>query len=801
MRRDLKSPDAQILRKVWEISPSAIMVTDPAGKIEYVNPAFEKLTGDTAAEVMGRNHILLGSPGQSPEIPAGLWETISSGGTWSGQLGNRRRDGSAYRMSCTIAPLQDEEGKILHYVAAGEIVTTEADAGDRDVRQEDERQAREKMMLLEAIMESPQGVVLFSLDREYRYTQFTRAHRETMKNIWGVDIRAGMNMLEAIGSPGDREIAKNNFDRALRGESLLLVEEYGDHALQRTFYENRYNPIRDLSGEILGLTVFVIDIGGRMRAQESLRESEEKFRLAFSNANIGMCLVDLQGKLFQVNDKMSVIFGYSKQELESMTVNDLALPEDAGLSMHFIRRSIEGSQDSETFEKRYRHRLGHIIYGEVSSSLVRDARGEPRYFISQVQDITKRKLAEEDLQRSTKRAGVLSERAESAARAKSEFLAMMSHELRTPLNGVLGFADYLREADLSDTHREYVDLICESGTHLLHVVNDILDFSSIEKSKMSLQITPVDIATLATSTCASVRKTAEAKGLIIRCEVDAGTPREILCDGRRVRQILFNLLGNAVKFTPSGSVALLVSCADDAKKAISFAVTDTGPGIEPDLTARLFEPFTQGDSTLRRQFEGSGLGLAISQELATLMNGTISVTSEPGRGSTFTFKIPLEIQTGGTAGKSGTKQPSPAKFFDSRITVLVAEDDRVSRRLIGMMLEQLGLASRFVENGLEAFEAVRTGGFSAVLMDMQMPVMDGIEATAKVRAYERVAGGHIPIIALTANVMDADRQSCLESGMDAFITKPLRIAELAEKLSAFLDPSMKSGGGKPAAPG
>ena len=364
----------------------------------------------------------------------------------------------------------------------------------------------------------------------------------------------------------------------------------------------------------------------------------------------------------------------------------------------------------------------------------------------------------------------------------------MSHELRTPLNGVLGFAELLATSPLDDEQMNYVKIISESGNHLLDIVNDILDFSSIEKGTLRLKSGPVVVSSLLESSCLPVRKAAAEKGLDFRCEVAADVPEQIRGDAQRIRQILINLIGNAVKFTGQGSIVLRVARAPaGGREHLDFSVRDTGPGIQPEALGSLFEPFTQGDSTLHRPHEGTGLGLAISQRLAEAMEGTISVDSSPEKGSAFTLRIPTE----------GTEDPSiEAHDFAAESVlpracgppdpdggpVLVVEDDRENSFLAGKILEALGHRAEFASNGREAVQAFAPGKFSAILMDMHMPVMDGLTATRRIRELEAGAGSHVPIIALTANVMPGDSERCFAAGMDAYLGKPFKKADLADKL-------------------
>ena len=392
-------------------------------------------------------------------------------------------------------------------------------------------------------------------------------------------------------------------------------------------------------------------------------------------------------------------------------------------------------------------------------------------------DISERKRTAEALRESACKA-------EAAALAKSQFLAMMSHELRTPLHGVIGFAQILAASDLDDDQRDCVKSIADSGEHLLRVVNDILDFSSLEKGKLALNTAPIRISDLLESACVPVLKTASDRGLEFSRKIASGTPAMIAGDERRIRQILLNLLGNAVKLTEKGSVRLRVAPASDGgQMALVFSVEDTGPGIAPGMLDLLFEPFTQCQSPLQRNFEGSGLGLTISRRLADAMGGSITVASTLGKGSTFTFRLPLQ-QLCSVRETPSVPATHPAPIATpANLLVLVVEDDKVSSRLAGRMLQSLGYRAEFALNGREALDAFVPGRFSCILMDMWMPHMNGIEATGKIRAQE--SGVRVPIIALTANVMSNDRERCLAAGMDDFISKPIRMDELAAKLHAF----------------
>ena len=392
-----------------------------------------------------------------------------------------------------------------------------------------------------------------------------------------------------------------------------------------------------------------------------------------------------------------------------------------------------------------------------------------------------RKQAEDKLRATTAIAQDLAIKAESATATKSAFLATMSHELRTPLNGVLGFAELLADTTLDDEQKSFAQTIASSGEHLLAIVNDILDFSSIEKGSLAIQCKPFALADLLQSSDIAPHKAAADKGLEFRCEVAGDVPEQITGDERRIRQVLINILNNAVKFTSGGSVVLHVA-PDAESRFLDFSVEDTGIGISSETITHLFQPFAQADSSMHRPFGGTGLGLAISRRIAEAMGGTLNVSSIPGKGSTFTFRLPLEI----VASSSEPAAPAPC-VLDSAIRsgalMLVADDEQNSTLLAGKMLQSLGYRADFAADGAEAVKAFVPGKFSAILMDMAMPVMDGLEATKKIREIEKT-GRRVRIIAITANVMPGDRERCLAAGMDDFLTKPFKRAELAAKLAS-----------------
>ncbi len=879
--------------------------TDAAGLFTAVNDKFCAASGYPREELLGQTHPLVDSDRQSAETLRELRETVRAGGIWKGQIENRRKDGSAFWTDETIVPFLGPDGVSARFLSIARDIT---------LRKQTEAELKRLSVVARhtttgVVITDPLGRIEWINDASRRLAGLTD------------DAAIGRTLPELVGGPDAAVI-----EQAIRAGG----GHRGELLLHRTDGRTRWvrlglDPVADDSG---GTTHFVGIVDDVTEARELRTRVTAAHDLLVQTQKLGR----IGGWEFDLGRRRLV--------WSEMTYALHDVPAGAPLEWHDCTRFVADGHrerlgrllllairrcESWDTEVEIRSAGGRRFWARIQGAPV-VAEGRVTKLVGTIQDIDERKhlsLALEDTNRrlgsSIAEAERLAKEARVATEAKSLFLASMSHEIRTPMNGVIGFINLLKGTALSGEQRDYVDQIQNCGDALLDLINDVLDFSKIESGRLDLEKAPFSLRDLVTSSIETVLPRALERRLEILFDIDPAVPLETVGDPARIRQVLLNLMSNAVKFTRDGEIHVGVGVlpADSADGArLRIAVRDTGIGIEPAAAARLFTPFTQADASTTRRFGGTGLGLAISKRLVELMGGSIGVESTPGEGSTFSFTIRVEVSvrhgirtpvTTGLADRSallvvpnravraqlctaltaaglrvhatdtGAKalallpslppfdfaildhepadmpladlaaglaadpsfaplrrlhlafraQPRPEGFsslFEGSIVkpvdtsrlaaelaarpgaapapspaepsgqdlaaaavrVLVAEDNPVNQRVIRLLLRRLGIEADLAGDGREAVARVAAGDYDLVLMDMQMPELDGLGATREIRGLAELRRQPM-IVALTANALAGDAERCLEAGMDDYLSKPVKPDQVAETVRRAIE--------------
>ena len=623
---------------------------------------------------------------------------------------------------------------------------------------------------------------IFSVDRELRLVLANKQMTTDFEATYGFPVVPGSSSLARLPEPL-RSGWRSLLGRALAGERFSTEFTETTRGEPRT-YDIAFCPIH-ARGVVVGAAVISREVTAYKRSVEALRKSERYLESVLENIPSMVYLKEAETLRFvRVNRAGEEMLGMPREQMLGRNDHDFFRGgrRSEALAEMDRRALAHPGLTVDEFAMPTGHRGKRVFL--VKKVPLADEDGVVRSLLGIAEDITDRKLAEATLEAAR-------HAADAASRAKSEFLANMSHEIRTPLHGVLGMAALLLDTPLSPGQREQLQTIYGSGLALVDIINDILDFSKIDAGKLSLEAIDFDPRVLVREATAVVALRAQEKGLAFTSEIAEAVPAGLRGDPVRLRQVLVNLLGNAVKFTESGSVALKLAVMSDAGEVIALRceVRDTGVGIAAEVQASVFESFTQSDSSTTRRFGGTGLGLAICRRLVTMMGGEIGLDSAPGRGSLFWFTVklarasaPLRTPSGPIASASARPAALPSL---RRGRVLVAEDNLVNQRVAAAMLAKLGQEVEVAQHGREAVERWRARPFDIVLMDCQMPEMDGFAATRAIREEEG-PGRRVPIVAMTAFAMKGDRERCLDAGMDDYIAKPMPLAVLAEVLERWV---------------
>ena len=562
----------------------------------------------------------------------------------------------------------------------------------------------------------------------------------------------------------DIELSYKVYSEAFASRELLEME----YRLRNKDGQYRWildigRPFYDIDSKFSGYIGVCFDITERKIAEEGLR----RYRLLSQNANDIILFADINGYVIEANDAAIRAYGYEKEELFSKSIFYLVNPDP---------RSPVGAQPYQAnargiyYEATAYRKDGSTFTAEVS--MQGSEIGSSKVLMAILRDVTERKRINEELKQAK-------ESAEAANHAKSEFLANMSHEIRTPLNGMIGMIDLTLLTGLSEEQKDNLGTAKECTSTLLNLINDILDFSKIEAGKLTIEYVDFNIRDLLEQTIRPHIVRAEGKGLFLQYTFDSEIPEVVNGDPYRLKQIVNNLVGNAVKFTESGVVSFSITSIskNDEQTELEFRISDTGIGIAVEDIDRLFNSFSQVDSSHTRKYGGTGLGLAISKQLVEMMGGSIWVKSIKGNGSTFYFTVKLR---NGNIPADALKPVASIRKAQHPLRILLVEDDKINQLVITRMIQETGYKVITANNGIEALQILCDENIDVILMDIQMPEMDGIETTKRIRKGEEITGSHIPIIALTAYALQGDREKFLSVGMDGYIAKPIQI-------NSFLD--------------
>lgn len=667
-----------------------------------------------------------------------------------------------------LTDAQREALKIL----ANEVVINLELRKERAKLEEERKHALDAQELLLAFLDNAPSFATLR-DKDQRYLLADKKSLANMNKT--AEVAVGMHI---------RDVAQPDIvERLIEDDKRILstlkpeVKDYEIPDKDGTrHYQRHLFPVFDADHNVYGVGTVTNDITDQKLLERQIRLTSERFQSIFFNSPISISISDLKTSTFlMVNQTFCDIFGYKPEDVEGKHVDefDLVVHEEQRLS---LRQEIEQMGRVYNKEVHVRGKDGYIFIALVSVEIVKTE--DSIQAISAFQDITERFRMQEQLT-------IAKQEAEASTMAKSSFLANMSHEIRTPLNAMLGFASLLLGTQLDKNQREYLEAIDTSGKNLLSIINDILDFSKIEAGMFTIEKTPFSLQQALHSVNTMFFEKAQAKGLKLFTAVDPKLPPLVNGDPTRFTQILMNLLGNAIKFTNQGTISVeaVVEKITDNGATVRISVTDTGIGISEDKQNVIFKRFTQAEDNTTRNFGGTGLGLSIAKKLVELQGGEIWVKSEVNRGSEFSFRMTYEI--------SDSKEYPMAEeivkdnnkdIFDGK-RVLIVEDNLLNQKLASTLLKAEGFDTKVAENGQIALDILANEQFDLILMDIQMPIMDGYQATAKIRADVSLT---IPIVAMTANALTGERERCIGAGMNNYITKPFKTQDLLQIIADLL---------------
>jgi PAS domain S-box-containing protein len=663
------------------------------------------------------------------------------------------------------------------------------------------QQVDQERELLRALMENIPDLIYFK-DRQSRFTRVNQAHA---RNLGAKDSSecVGKSNADYFGAEAALRWRRDEEEIVSSGQPQIdRIDQLKTPGGALRWWSTTQVPMFDRNGQVSGIAGISRDITVLKNGEELLREQSERYRMILETANDAFIGMDPDGAVTAWNPQAELTFGWEAAEmLGRRWYETVVAPSERGVHARGVKHFLaaQGLPLNRPIELTALHRDGHQFPLEATIWPVQVAGA--CIYNGFVRDISERRRAEEALWRAKTSA-------ESANRAKSEFLTTMSHEMRTPMNAILGMADLLSETSLGEEQRDYVDVFQRVGANLLDLINNILDLSKVESGHVELESIGFDLGAVLQKIVEMLDARARERGLQLTLETLPDVPLGLVGDPNRLRQILLNLVGNALKFTERGSVALRVELdpdltgggsipGQDSARWLRFSVVDTGIGIAADKVDVIFDRFTQADSSITRKYGGTGLGLAISKGLVQLMGGSIGCSSEEGRGSTFFLTAPFHIRKALEAPQAvkpaaialplaADGEPQPV------FRILIVEDSADNLALVRAYLKGGCFQLDFAENGKIAVEKVMAGPPHLVLMDLQMPVMGGLEATQAIRQWEAETRARpIPILALTADAAAEGAGRSLEAGCNEHLTKPIKKSTLLEAIARHLSPKIR----------
>ncbi|GAB4397149.1 MAG: hypothetical protein OHK0048_04440 [Rhodoferax sp.] len=774
-QRDLRAALADLARQKFALDQHAIVsIADVQGRITYANDKFCQISGYTREQLLGQTHRVVKSGVHDAAFFADMWQTIRSGRVWHGEICNRRSDGALYWVQATIVPLADEQGRIEEYIAIRTDITA---------RKHMQAALAQTEARLRRITNAVPGVVFQCVVHAsgIRYTFVS----ERVLEVRGLTQQAVLNdpgvVLAQIVEP-DRE----RFMREVLDAGAAVQPWRGDYRIVLPDGTQRWirsEILPDPDSSDAGGTVFA----GIWQDVTQLREANERLREVTESIPVAVFQYRLWPDGRQKFPFCSVVTenlcGLSPADVmaDPMAFFAQVHPEDQGAFAQAFAASARHCSrialDFRMMHKRTRQTLW--MHGE--SMPARQADGSILWN-GYLADITQAQQAADELRRAK-------EAAEVANRAKSEFLANMSHEIRTPMNGVIGMTELALDTELTAEQREYLEIVKSSSEALLRVINDILDFSKIEAGKLQIEHVAFHLPRMIGETMKTLAVRAHEKSIDLICDLDPEVPASVVCDPVRLRQIIMNLVGNAIKFTERGQVLLKVSVSSRQAQGVCvlFSVQDSGIGIPADKLDHIFEAFAQEDSSITRRYGGTGLGLSISARLVEALGGHLSVRSTVGQGSEFWFELPMTLA-------ADALLPAPEAHFGGLRVVLV-DDNAVNRRVITGMLQRLDAQVQSFESGTALLRWVQdtlgsgcTGpAVDLVLMDACMPDLDGFDSARQLLALPGCAG--LKVLMLSSAGLKSDQQRAQEAGIAAYLSKPFTTEELVQTMARLVMPS------------